>query len=107
MKPGFRWLELGLFSGDGENADQALSRSKERNHRRTGLFGLCDVTCRVQRAALDVAGCSHRAAGGWYYVVNDVNYLKDKNNPADVRLSKLLSDGCNGPRWVGEGTRPR
>lgn len=31
----------------------------------------------------------------------DVIYLKDSPKDVDVRLSEYLSQGCDGPRWVG------
>lgn len=35
-------------------------------------------------------------------VVDDVLYLKGENGEVESRLSKDLSSGCDGPRWVGE-----
>lgn len=35
------------------------------------------------------------------YLLEDVIFLGHKNDPEDVRLSKLLAEGCNGPRWAG------
>ncbi len=39
------------------------------------------------------------------YVAEDVIYLKYENNLEDLRLSRVLSVGCVGARWVGEGQR--
>lgn len=41
-------------------------------------------------------------------VVDDVIYLKDAtlNLKADWRLSQSLSNGCDGPRWVGDREQP-
>jgi len=41
-------------------------------------------------------------------VVDDVIFLKDETRPKDVdwRLSQSLSQGCDGPRWVGYGDHP-
>jgi len=38
-----------------------------------------------------------------YFRVDDVIYLKDRAQDVDVRLSEYLSQGCDGPRWVGRG----
>lgn len=39
-------------------------------------------------------------------VVEDVIHdLKDKGASSDDRLSGVLSAGCDGPGWVGEGRR--
>jgi len=34
-------------------------------------------------------------------VVDDVTYLKDNDMDVEYRLSKALSEGCDGPHWVG------
>jgi len=43
-----------------------------------------------------------------HYVVDDVIYLKDSEHrgpeAVDSRLSEHLSEGCDGPRWVGKAT---
>jgi len=36
-----------------------------------------------------------------HFVVDDVIYLKDRPQDVDMRLSEYLSQGCDGPRWVG------
>ncbi len=107
MKPGFRWLELGLFSGDGENAGPSAFQIERTQPQKDGTVRVYVTLTHAesderpwtwQVAAIVLREDSH-------YVVNDVVYLKDKNNPVDIRLSKLLSEGCNGPRWVGEGNQ--
>jgi hypothetical protein len=35
------------------------------------------------------------------YVLDDVIYLKDKDQTHEYRLSGVLAQGCDGPRWVG------
>ena len=104
MKPSFGWLELGLFTGDGENAGPSAFQIKRTQQQEDGAVR---VTVMLTHAESDyrpwtwqVAAILQREDG--HFVVNDVIYLKDKNNRADVRLSKRLSEGCNGPHWVGE-----
>ncbi len=36
-----------------------------------------------------------------HFVVDDVIYLRDRPQDADVRLSEYLSQGCDGSHWVG------
>jgi len=36
-----------------------------------------------------------------HLVVDDIIYLKDKPRDVEYRLSEYLSDGCDGPHWVG------
>lgn len=109
MKPGFGWLELGLFSGDGEKAGpstfQIETTQAEKNGTVRVYVTLTHAESNEPPWTWQVAAIVRREDGR--YLVNDVIYLKDKNNPTDVRLSKLLSQGCNGPHWVGEGQQPR
>lgn len=105
MKPGFGWLELGLFSGDGEMADPSafqVEKTQPEKGRSVRVYvTLTHAESNEPPWSWQVAAIVRREDGR--YVVDDVIYLKDKNNPSDVWLSKVLSDGCNGPRWVGEG----
>jgi hypothetical protein len=36
-------------------------------------------------------------------VIDDIVYLKGDDVPTEYRLSELLTEGCNGPHWVGHG----
>jgi hypothetical protein len=109
MKPGFGWLELGLFSGDGENAGPSAFQIERTQAEKNGTVRvyvtLTHAESNERPWTWQVAAIVRREDGR--YVVDDVIYLKDKNNPSDVRLSKVLSSGCNGPRWVGEGNQSR
>jgi hypothetical protein len=107
MKPGFGWLELGLFSGDGENAGPSSFQIKRTQAEKDGTVRvyvtLTHAESNERPWTWQVAAIARRENG--QYVVDDVIYLKDKNNPADIRLSKLLSDGCNGSHWVGDSSQ--
>lgn len=107
MKPGFGWLELGLFSGDGENAGASAFQIEGTQAERDGTVRVYVTLTHAESTERPwtwrVAAIVRREDGR--YVVDDVIYLKDKNNPSDVRLSKVLSNGCRGPRWVGEGNQ--
>jgi len=104
MKPNFGWLELGLFSGDGENAGPSAFQVEETQAEKDGTVRvyvkLTHAESKERPWTWRVAAVVGREDGR--YVVKDVIYLRDKNNSSDVRLSKLLSNGCNGPRWIGE-----
>jgi len=107
MKPGFGWLELGLFSGDGENAGPSAFRIERTQRQKDGAVR---VYVTLTHAESDERPWTWQVATivrleDGHYVINDVIYLKGKNNPADVRLSKVLSEGCDGSRWVGEGNQ--
>jgi len=40
-----------------------------------------------------------------HLAVDDVIFLKDSPQDVDVRLSDYLSQGCDGPHWVGLGNK--
>ena len=107
MKPGFGWLELGLFSGDGENAGPSAFQIERTQAEKSGAvrvyLTLTHAESNEPSWAWQVAAIVRRE--GRRYVLDDVIYLKDKNNPSDVRLSQVLSSGCNGPHWIGEGSQ--
>jgi len=102
-KPPF--LEIGLFSGDNLRAEpQAFHIERVQAEK--------DGSIRVYvKLTHDEAGESpwnwHVAAilvrENSHFVVEDVIYLKDNPQDVDVRLSEYLSQGCDGPRWVGYG----
>ncbi len=104
MKPDFGWLELGIFSGDGENAGPSEFQIEGAQAEKGGIvrvfLKLTHAESNERPWTWRVAAVVRREDGR--YVVDDVIYLKDKNNLSDVRLSKVLSTGCNGPHWVGE-----
>jgi hypothetical protein len=105
LKPGFGWLELGLFSGDGENAGPSAVQIERTQAEKNGTVRIYVTLTHAEPNerpwSWQVAAIVRHEDGR--YVLDDVIYLKDKNNPSDVRLSKVLSSGCNGPHWVGEG----
>ena len=107
MKPGFGWLELGLFSGDGENAGPSAFQIERTQAEKNGAVRVYVTLTHAESSeppwTWQVAAIVRREDGR--YVVDDVIFLKDKNNPSDVWLSKVLSSGCNGSRWVGEGSQ--
>jgi hypothetical protein len=104
-KPPF--LEFGLFSGDN-------LRAEPRSFQIERVVSEKDSPIRVyvklthdepvgtlwtwRVAAILVREDEH-------VVVDDVIYLKDGPQDLDVRLSEYLSQGCDGPRWVGYGDR--
>jgi hypothetical protein len=105
-KPPF--LEFGLFSGDDLRAEpqafhiESVQAGKDRYTRVYVQLthdepGESPWTWRV--AAILVRENGH-------FVVDDVIYLKDSPQDVDVRLSEYLSQGCDGPRWVGHRKQP-
>ncbi len=108
VKPEYAWLELGLFSaGDDEDELRAFQVEKTESES-DGSFRVVvglkwgwppeePWTTRVAAILVPEKG---------RLLVNDVVYPKDKGMDVEYRLSKALSDGCDGPHWVGYG-RPQ
>lgn len=100
-------LEGGLFTGDDLRAEPKAFHIERVQADKDGSIrvyvkltheepGESPWTWRV--AAIVVRENGH-------FVVGDVIYLKDSPQDVDVRLSDYLSQGCNGPRWVGFGNQ--
>jgi len=106
-KPDFGWLELGMFSGDEEMAEPSAFQIERTQAEKDGSFHvyvkLTHEESRKRPWTWRVAAIVRREDGG--YIVDDLIYLKDKNEPSDVWLSKILADGCDGSRWVGYRNR--
>jgi hypothetical protein len=99
-KAPFSWAESGLFSGADERTEpdafvvERTESEKDGNVRVYVRFTLSSPPPETwEVAAVLVSEDGH-------FVVDDVIYLKDKSETHDVWLSKLLSDGCDGSRWV-------
>jgi hypothetical protein len=106
MKPPFAWLEAGLFSGEDEKTSPGNFRIERTQAEQDGSFR---VDVRLTYRPTDGPGSWRVVAivvrEGGHFVVNDVVYLKNENSspltPAEWRLSQLLSQGCDGPYWIG------
>lgn len=106
MKPDFGWLELGLFSGDEEMAAPSAFHIEKTE---TEKDGSVRVYVKLTHGESEERPWTWRVAAVLikeddHYAVDDIIYLKDRNNTVDVRLSDRLSRGCDGPRWVGESS---
>lgn len=105
MKPELGWLELGPFSGDNERASP---RTFQIERTQSAKDGSVRVYVRLTRAYPEGSPSIWRIAAivmreGGHLVVDDVIYLKDKEQDEESSLSGYLSAGCDGPRWVGFG----
>jgi len=110
-KPPFGVWESGIFSGgDERTAPGWFHIERERPERDGSLRVLVKLTWHDsppfrawevwQVAAVLVREDNH-------LVVDDIIYLKDKDRPeeSDRRLSDDLSHYCDGPHWVGDGSK--
>jgi hypothetical protein len=99
-------LEMGLFSG---NDEKTAPRSFHIERMESETDGSFRIYVRLANGTphtsswwvWKVAAILVRENGR--FVVDDVIYLKEEKDElgADYRLSEALSDGCDGPRWVG------
>jgi len=106
-KPGFAWLESGLFSGNDERTSPRAFRIEKTHQERDGSFR---VYVRLTWGSSASPWIWHVAATvireNGHFVVDDVIYLKDKDRDDESSLSEHLSSGCDGPRWVGQEKPP-
>jgi hypothetical protein len=102
-KPPF--LEDGIFTGSSERAAPRDFHIEKTELEKDGSF---HVNVRLtwgtppgHTETWHVSAVVVRENGG--LVVDDVIYLKDEKHEFSVeyRLSEYLSQGCDGPRWVG------
>ena len=102
LKPEYGWLELGTFSG---GDDEGELRAFHIERTQAGKDGSFQVHLRLtwgmppEKPWLSYVALVVRRENG-RYVVDDLLYLKD-NHDVESRLSKILSEGCNGSHWVG------
>jgi hypothetical protein len=101
-KPEMAWLEAGLFSGDDEKALPRAFHIERTEPERDNSFRVYVMLTwgPSQRPLIwQVAAVVVRENG--QFVIDDVIYLKDETRDVESRLSKYLSAGCDGSRWVG------
>lgn len=108
LKPPVGLIENGLFSGGSEESEPQAFHIERTD---PGKDGSSRVYVKLtwedppnKPLTWYVAAVVVRENG--HSVVDDVLYLKDKNGEVESRLSKDLSSGCDGARWIGEGERP-
>jgi hypothetical protein len=108
-KPGFVWLESGLFSGEDELAlpDEAVvEHVKPQNDGSFQVYvrlGYRDAGApNPEKYHWLVATRVIRESG--HFVVDDVIWFKDDSRQISWRLSQTFV-GCQGTHWVGNHTR--
>jgi hypothetical protein len=103
MKPPSQWEDVGLFTGGderGEPTEFSIERTQSEKDGSFRVYVRLTLRSPVESpfiwrvAAVVVQEDGHSA-------VDDVIYLKDEDHPREERLSKVISSGCDGPRWVG------
>jgi hypothetical protein len=112
LKPEFPWLEFGLFSGRSERADPQGFHILKTEPEKDGFFRVIvelwiiyGTPAKPEPLVWHVAAIVVREDAK--YVVNDVIFLKDyAADSHDFRLSEVLTEGCDGSRWVGRSKSP-
>jgi hypothetical protein len=111
-KPGFVWLETGIFSGSNERG-LPTAAVVERTHRQKDGSFYVYVRLTYKESAetygktpnpantfhWDVAAVVISEGGKFF--VNDFLFFKDNSNAIESRMSGSFS-GCDNSRWVGD-----
>lgn len=100
-------LEGGLFTGDDLRAEPQSFHIETVQSEKDGSVR---VDVKLTHAEPNESRWSWRVAAivileDGHFVLDDVIYLRDRPQDADVRLSEYLSHGCDGPHWVGYGNK--
>jgi len=107
MKPAFGWLELGPFTGDGENAGPSAFQIERTQQQKAGTVRVYVTLTHAESNdrpwTWQVAAIVIRENGR--FVIDDVIFLKDKDVDTGSRLSEILQRGCDGSHWVGYGNK--
>jgi len=101
-KPPFGQLEMGVYSGSSERSHPQTFRIEKTEAGKDGAervhvkLTYAEPTFKLRwRVAVVVIRENDRP------VVDDVIYLRDRDNPEESRLSEVLLAECKGPRWIG------
>lgn len=109
LKPS-TWDEDGLFSGGNEEgipASAIIDRTESQND------GSSHVYVKLTYHTFETGRHPHPAdTFSWsvaavviseegHYLVNDVLFFKENSTEIETRLSEMLLQGCDGPKWIG------
>lgn len=106
VKAPFAWSAFGIFSGYNEKDSPGSFKIESIQAEPDGSF----------RAEVLLIYTPADGPGSWRVsvrivqqhkrlVVDDVAYLSDQPGDSENRLSEILSEGCDGSRWVGRTDR--
>jgi hypothetical protein len=111
-KPGFVWLETGIFSGSKERGLPAAAVVERTERQKDGsVYVFVRLTYKESSETYgktpnpantfhwDVAAIVISEGGKFF--VNDVLFLKDNSNTIESRMSDSFP-GCDGSHWVGD-----
>lgn len=102
LKPEVAWLEFGLFSGGNEEASPPTATVEKAVPQPDGSYQvLTKLTFKPLSATYRRFIAAIVTLEGGNYVVDDVVFFRENSTHVELRLSDLLSEGCDGPKWVG------
>jgi hypothetical protein len=108
VKEPFAWGETGFFSGDEELSEPSSFQIERTESNPDGSFR---VYVKLTESASNEKPWSWTVAvrvtmEERHPVIDDVVYLKGEEVRAEYRLSKILTEGCDGTHWVGYSKQP-
>ena len=102
VKAPFSWSEAGIFSGPNERTSPGDFHIESTQAEKTGTFR---VVVRFTYRPIDGPGSWRVVAivvrEDGRFVVDEVIFPKGETKDVDRTLSQILSQGCEGSRWVG------
>ncbi len=99
-KPPFGQLEMGVYSGSSERSHPRTFDIEKTESREDGSSRVyVKLTEPTYKMLWHVAVVVVRESGR--PLLDDVIYLRDKDNHEEYRLSEVLLADCKGPRWNG------
>jgi len=111
-KPEYAWLEFGLFSGSNEEAIPASATVQRTEPQPDGSFRV--YVRLTYKESFETHGQSPNPVNSfrWQvaavvikekgrFVVDDILFFKEHTSKLQSRLSQILTQGCEGRRWVG------
>lgn len=101
VKAPFAWSEFGIFSGANERTSPATFHIESIHKAKDGSFQVVvGFTYRPGDGPGSWNVTDHLIQENGRFVLDDVFFPKDDSGES-AALTGILSEGCEGPRWVG------
>lgn len=101
IKAPFAWSEFGIFSGANERTSPATFHIESIQKAKDGSFQVVvGFTYRPGDGPGSWNVTDHVIQENGRFVLDDVFFPKDDSGESST-LTGILSEGCDGPRWVG------
>jgi hypothetical protein len=101
VKAPFAWSEAGMFTGADERTSPGTFRIESMKVQKDGSFLVAvSFTYRASDGPGSWSVVDSVVREDGRFVVDEVTFPTERSEPA-YTLSHTLSEGCDGPRWVG------